>query len=189
MADTRLKRMFQEAAEIAEGMPEALRETAFNRALDLLMGKDAPGMEAGGEAAGQRRILGIPGSGAVLEKSVAALNLATARLGLEAMSAEQIADTIEERFGVHVSEGVVARVLEGADNVVAKVRSGGETLYRIIRPVDVQDMEDDLEPPAGKKPPAKPKAKAGAAKGSTAKSKARGTGARAGVKKKSARKP
>lgn len=181
MADARLKRMFQEAAEIAEGMPEALRETAFNRALDLLMGKQSAGAEAGGEPAGHRRILGIPGSGAVLEKSVAALNLAAARLGLEAMSAEQIADTIEERFGVHVSEGMVARVLESADSVVAKVRSGGETLYRTIRPADLRDTEDAAAPPPPGKPAAKPRAKAGAAKG-----KARGAGAT--VKKKSPRK-
>ena len=98
MADTRLKRMFQEAAEIAEGMPEALRETAFNRALDLLMGKDAPGMEAGGEAAGQRRILGIPGSGAVLEKSVAALNLAAARLGQMSLIATDLIDHLPVAF-------------------------------------------------------------------------------------------
>jgi hypothetical protein len=198
MADARMKKAFQEAAEIAQGVPEPFREAAFNRALDVLLGQgkqaSAPREEEAWEeemasAEGSRRkILGIPGSGFVLEKSVAALNLAAARLGLEEMSAEQVADALEENFGVHVSQGMVARALEQADSVVAKARLGGETLYRVIRPPvqsahDRPSAEETSIPPKPKpKATAKPKSKAGAggtkrkpAPGSTAASKKKST--------------
>ena len=180
MADARMKKAFQEAAEIAQGVPEALREAAFNRALDVLLGPNrAPKDEAGPvpeefdeeavhEEMARRKILGIPGSGFVLEKSVAALNLAAARLGMDEMSAEQIAGALEENFGVHVSQGVVARALEQADSVVAKVRLGGETLYQVIRP----PLHQAPSGPAPKADPPKPKPKSKSAAKSKAKSSA-----------------
>lgn len=174
MVDARMKKAFQEAAEIAQGVPESLREAAFNRALDVLLGKESPSRagaveedieidaETVHEELTRRKILGIPGSGFVLEKSVAALNMAAARLGMEEMSAEQIADTLEENFGVHVSHGVVAKALEQADSVVTKVREGGETLYRVIRPpMHGAAYEAEEGPTQTKsKSKAKPKAKA-----------------------------
>lgn len=38
MKDERLKELFRKAAEISESVPKELRETAFNRALDTLLG-------------------------------------------------------------------------------------------------------------------------------------------------------
>ncbi|MFP4502161.1 MAG: hypothetical protein ACLFTT_14260 [Candidatus Hydrogenedentota bacterium] len=180
MNDAKLKRAFREAAEIAEGMPESLREAAFNRALDEILGEQGGAAHLRGSGAGaaedeaeetaaheaQRGIRGIPGMSFVLEKSVAALNLAGSHLGLEEMSAEQVADTLEERFGVHVNEGVVARALESADSVVTTVRRGGETLYRVIHP-------EETAGPEAPRPTARSKVKPGSQQGAGARGKAK----------------
>lgn len=140
MASKRLKSMFEEAAEIAETVPQELRPAAFNRALDLLLARAGGGAGAAEAdailrgSAKDRRILGIYGTEVVLEKSVDVLNFATTRLGLEELSAEQIAALVNERFGLPATGTVIATALMGANGLVRGIQRGGETLYKIVAP-------------------------------------------------------
>ena len=147
MAHKKLKGIFKEAAAIAKVVPEELREAAFNRALDRLMGEE--GRNAGKrrrvdeEPSAPKRPFERPFSAlaetahveTILEKSVEVLNLATGTLGIEAMTAEQIAEMLDEKFGIVTSNEMVARVLENTDGLVRRVREGGGAVYRLIRPV------------------------------------------------------
>lgn len=140
MASKRLKVMFEEAAEIAETVPQELRPAAFNRALDLLLARAGGGAGAAEAdailrgSAKDRRILGIFGSEVLLEKSVDVLNFATTRLGLEELSAEQIAALVNERFGLPATGTVISTALMGANGLVRGIQRGGETLYKIVAP-------------------------------------------------------
>lgn len=140
MASKRLQGLFAEAAEIAATVPEDLRPAAFNRALDLLLARASGGAGAAEAdailrgSAKDRRILGIYGTELILEKSVDVLNFATSRLGLEELSAEQIAALVNERFGLPATGTVVSLALSGAGELVRGIQRGGETLYRIVAP-------------------------------------------------------
>lgn len=144
MASKRLKAMFEEAAEIAETVPEELRGAAFNRALDLLLARAGGGAGAKEAdailrgSAKDKRLLGIYGSEILLEKSVDVLNFATSRLGLEELSAEQIAALVNERFGIPTTETVVSMALGGAGGLVRGIQRGGTTLYRIVSPTSAK---------------------------------------------------
>jgi hypothetical protein len=132
--------MFEEAADIAETVPEELRGAACNRALDLLLAR-AGGGPGASEAdailrgsAKDKRLLGIYGSEILLEKSVDMLNFATTRLGMEELSAEQIAALVNERFGIPTTETVVSMALTGAGGLVRGIQRSGKTLYSIVSP-------------------------------------------------------
>jgi len=161
MASKRLQTLFAEAADIAATVPEDLRPAAFNRALDLLLARAAGGpgaIEADAILRGSakdKRILGIYGSELVLERSVDVLNFATSRLGLEELSAEQIAALVNERFGLPTTGTVVSLALTGAGGLVRGMQRGGETLYRIVAPA----LEDEDPVPRKKKKGGKPKKK------------------------------
>ncbi len=140
MASKRLKAMFEEAAEIAETVPKEMQPAAFNRALDLLLARAGGGAGAAEAdailrgSAKDRRILGIYGTEVVLEKSVDMLNFATTRLGMEELSAEQIAALVNERFGLPATGTVISTALMGASGLVRGFQRGGETLYKIVAP-------------------------------------------------------
>lgn len=158
MASKRLKDMFEEAAEIAGTVPAELRPAAFNRALDLLLAR-AGGGPGAAEAdailrgsAKDRRILGIYGSELLLEKSVDVLNFATTRLGLEELSAEQIAALVNERFGLPATGTVVSAALAGANGLVRGIQRGGKTLYQIVSPVQAEPKKHARRKSARRKP-------------------------------------
>lgn len=159
MASKRLKAMFEEAAEIAATVPADMQPAAFNRALDLLLARAAGGPGAAEAdallrgSAKERRILGIYGSDILLEKSVDMLNFATTRLGMEELSAEQIAALVNERFGIPTTGTVISAALAGAGGLVRGVQRSGATLYQIVAPV--------LNDPEATKPRTKHKTKRG----------------------------
>lgn len=129
MADKRLRAAFKEAAELAANVPEEMREIAFNRALDMLLGGQRPGHAAAHgepEADAPQR-----STERVLDQSLRVLNLATGIVGMEALTAKQIGKVLEDRFGVHADNRVIARALDSADFVVDRVMEGGEVLYRL----------------------------------------------------------
>jgi len=132
--------MFADAADIAATVPEDLRPAAFNRALDLILARAGGGPGAAEAEAllrsspRDRRILGIYGSELLLERSVDVLNFATTRLGMEALTAEQIAALVNERFGIPATGAIVSLALNSAGGLVRTVQRGGATLYRIIAP-------------------------------------------------------
>ncbi len=139
VADKKLKSIFKQAAEIAQGVPEELQEIAFNRALDKLMGdtKSKAGAKkkvhiVDAEIVDDEDETGFTET--ILNRSLDAMNFAAERFGLEGMSVEQITDLLDERFGINTSAEVVGRVLEGADTIVGRVRGHGGTLYRLVIP-------------------------------------------------------
>lgn len=134
MADRKMKQMFKEAADIAKSVPAEFRETAFNRALDMLSGKDGHEFEHASEKPAARRgILGVVPD-FLLDRSLDAVNFATAKLGREAVSAEEVAEILTERFGVPATRDMVIRAMMTAGQMVVTARDGGRVLYSVVRP-------------------------------------------------------
>lgn len=134
MPDPDIKRIFKEAAEIAKGLPRGLQEAAFNRALDVLLsGSSTDAEEQDADVA--RRLFAIPGSRALLDTSVAAINMVADRLGIEELDADEVADFIEEKLGPHLNEGVVGRALDGADEVL-RTLAGANPLNTFLHESD-----------------------------------------------------
>jgi len=96
----------------------------------------APGREGAAGPAPPPTVMSVSrdASKLVLARSLDAINMAAGMLGVEEMTADQIADTVTERFGLPVSRDTVAATLENADEFVQRVRRGGTTLYRFISP-------------------------------------------------------
>jgi hypothetical protein len=141
MADARLKALFKRAAEIADQVPEDFQEAAFHRALDVLIGNDTTReaqsyAEFIDEAAEEAKSAGLTKAAAklILDKSFDVLNLATGVLGVEALTADQVANVLNDGYGMVVDNEMVSRTLNNADGLVSRVRHGGDTLYRIIQP-------------------------------------------------------
>lgn len=169
MADPKIRKIFKEAAEIAKGMPQGLQESAFNRALDVLLGNGRPNRaqdgagDDNGEAEVRGRLLGIPGAGMLLDTSVAAFNLAANRLGISEIDADELADVIEDTLGPHVRQSVVGRAFEGSGNVVDTARSGASAVFRAFGGASNSDDDDDDDDEDAPKP--RSAAKKGAARG------------------------
>jgi len=187
MSDARLKALFKRAADIAEQVPEHFQEAAFHRALDTLVGTQST-REAHGyaeyldEVAAEAQRDGLPKAAAkmILDKSFDVLNLATGVLGVEALSADQVAKILNESYGLVVSNDMVSRTLDNADGLFSIARRGGNTLYQIIQPGRVipghkkraAAAKKKAAPKAKPKPAAKIKAKPATAKKSATKKRA-----------------
>lgn len=156
MADPNMKKLFKDAAELAKGLPEHLQEAAFNRALDMFLGRESA---AGGAAKGaaprqaapppERPVLGLKNAGRVLRGSVAAFNAATGKVGLGKLDADVIADALEDHIGP-LNEGVVGKAIEGADVVVGTVYDRSAALANLLFPGSgdeepEEEEEDDEE--------------------------------------------
>jgi hypothetical protein len=136
----KLKNIFSKAAEIAESVPEEYRETAFNRALDRLLGEHQEQEKAAAEApekdGSKKKTIPDPDKltiDDILDMSFDALNHATEKLGVEGLSPDQIASSLNERFGLNLSRDIIADTLENADNLVQRTPGAG-SIYRLIRP-------------------------------------------------------
>lgn len=149
---SKLKRTFAAAAEIAEGLPEELREAGFNRALDMLTqaAVEKGGIDALFETSSAEALLArmTATRDAVLAQSLQALRVAGSVLGIENMTAEQIGAVLQSRFGIPVNAERVARALEGADDFVQQLGDTGTAIYRMIRP---EPQESGQKKPAAKK--------------------------------------
>ena len=141
MADRKMKRMFRDAAEIAKSVPAEFRETAFNRALDLLAEQERPAGRNGSAApqtaepepaATRRGITGFTAPDFVIEQVLDSVNFAANRLGRETMTAEDVADIMQERFGVTTPADLVASAMNATGMVARTAGYGGQTLYRIV---------------------------------------------------------
>ncbi|HNR31682.1 MAG TPA: hypothetical protein PKI11_12410 [Candidatus Hydrogenedentes bacterium] len=168
MPDPDMKRIFQEAAEIAKGLPRGLQEAAFNRALDVLLGGGTDTTEE--EADDTRRIFALPGSRTLLDTSVAAINLVADRLGIEELDADEVAEFLEEKVGPHLNEGMVGRALDGADSMFRTIASVNplQTFSHPLEEDQAQDTRDTPKKKAGakrKKPAAKGAKSPGKTKG------------------------
>ncbi len=159
MKSKELKRVFDEAAEIAAGVPEAFRADAFNRAVDALLA------DKGIPRAGQPQTAGTARAAAsadqVLQRSLEVLQLAAGLLGVEAMTIEQIAAALDRRFGLSVSYPRIARALEGSNRLARQAGRGGATLYRLLRPAEAAEAfeEEEEGPPTREETAAAPRVK------------------------------
>lgn len=136
MADRHLKEIFREAAEIARSVPPEFRQSAFEKAVDLLSdssGYVPPVRDAGGRAT-RVSVTGIPVSDALIDKSVEALSYAANCLGLEAVTADQLATILNDNFGMPAPATLVANALTRAGTAVRTARQGQKTLYRMVTP-------------------------------------------------------
>jgi len=131
MADRRLQKLFREAADLVKDVPDPLRETAYNRALDMLLEEHANNPDGDGNALWR---FGLAGRDLVLETIVEALNFTSRRLGKEEVTAEELTEILTERFGLRLPITLVTRILASADGIVRMVTVGGKTVYRVVRP-------------------------------------------------------
>jgi len=133
MADKRLQKLFREAAELVKDVPETLRDTAYNRALDMLLEEHAANPDGDGNALWR---FGMAGRDLVMETVVEALNFTSRRLGKEEVTAEELTEILTERFGLRLPITLVAKILASADGIVRMVHVGGKTVYRVVRPAN-----------------------------------------------------
>jgi hypothetical protein len=164
-----MKRMFKEAADIAKSVPPEFREAAFNRALDMLSGErkaaagTTPGPQPAEEKAARKGFFGgVPDF--IIDRCMDAVSFATGRLGRDAVSADEVADILTERFGIPATRDMVVRAMMAAGQMVVTVRDGGRVLYRVVRP----EQEGEAPPPP---PPKKPKRRTTTRKKTAAKKK------------------
>lgn len=137
MSDRNMKRIFREAAEIARAVPPEFRQTAFDKAVDMLQQQQRDQRETDLAETGRAtrvNVTGFSAPDAILDKYVEALAFAAKRLGVEAVSADQIAEIMNDRFGMPTPATVVASALTGAGMMVRTARVGGKTLYRLATP-------------------------------------------------------
>ena len=136
MADRKMKRMFREAADVARGVPPEFRQAAFNRALDMLSGIDRPQPNgAPGVAeppAVKRGITGFAAPDFLLDRTLDAVGFAAERLGMESVTAEEVAEILQDRFGIKTPADMVASALNATGVVARTANLGGRTLYRIV---------------------------------------------------------
>jgi hypothetical protein len=166
-----MKRLFREAADIAKSVPMEFRQAAFDKAVDMLAQEEEfrkqPGLlAAGGPRETRVQVTGLAAPDAVIDRYVEALSYAANRLGLETVSADQLAAILNDRFGTPAPVSVVAAALGGAGAMVRTVRSGSKTLYKIVgEPVEARVIEATKRattskraaPTAKKRSPAKKK--------------------------------
>ena len=150
MAETNLKDLFKQAADIAKDVPESMQEAAFNRALDFLLGLGSSG--AAGKkrvAAPTRRTQGsqespddevdtllqqldrtahpkILDAPRVLDRSLALLRIARDEFSIDGLSAPQIARVLTEKFRFRTSRQAVTQALATAIDKVDRVLEDGE---------------------------------------------------------------
>jgi hypothetical protein len=156
-----LKELFKQAAEIAAQVPESMREAAFNRALDMLAGTQAPASAAQQvrrPAASKKRSArasedgedsqielliqsinstqhpGVISATRALDRALMVLQIARQDHGVDGLSPKAIARILTEKFRVRTTDGAVRMALGGAANLVNRVASGSGFGYQIMGP-------------------------------------------------------
>lgn len=138
MSDRRMKRIFREAAEVARSVPVEFRQAAFDKAVDLLRQQDREQRLVAEDEGGRTtrvQVTGYATPDMLIDKYIEALAFAANRLGLEAASADQVAEILNDRFGLPTPASVVSTALSGAGIMVRTARVGGKTLYKLASPL------------------------------------------------------
>ncbi len=158
MSTDDLKKLFQEAAEIAKAVPKELREAAFNRALDALslpgakkqLPRISPGTaaaRAGGESNAdpaaillqdldRTRHSEVSTAPRVLERALFILRAARDDHSIDGLSAPQIAKVLTDKFRLRTTRQAVTQALDAAGDKVDRNSSGWIATYRIMHPGD-----------------------------------------------------
>lgn len=156
-----LKSAFKQAAEIAAVVPESMREAAFHRALDQILG--APGAGSEGPRVPTRRrtsratkrrdeaerddaaaqLIGginrtaypeIAAASKVLDRALALLRLASRDFDIDGLTAPEIAKVLTEKFRQRTTRQAVTQALTAAHTMADTGRRGRTTVYRIMQP-------------------------------------------------------
>lgn len=184
-----LKALFEHAAEIASVVPEHLQETAFNRALDALIGRSDGGVSRAAEdrpstGTGEPRHpppvedLGrhlvesmnatdhphIRAADAVLDRALAVLHAARVGYHIDGLTPGEIATVLSQKFRIATRTLSVSDALgKVAGSLVDRVKEGRGYRYRIMEPGEKQ-VESIGSVPATQQPvsarTARPKRKA-----------------------------
>lgn len=188
-----LKKLFKEAADIAEQVPEGLRQVAFQRALDALLGPttpqqsrsaaDAPHQRKQVEASHQTKSGSPTRSGAVTQLLEAMNRTELADLmagrktldrallvlkaaqnhGITELSAPDIAQILTQKFREATTPQAVRMALDRSPSFTDRRPSGGTFQYSIMAPGERYLESAPSKPPTGRKPKPR-KEKAAAAK-------------------------
>ncbi len=159
MSGENLKEIFQQAAEIAESVPKELREAAFNRALDTLLGPSTSRSARTRRRSGQPRSTrvesdsndpvtvlladldrtGHPEVAAaprVLERALFLIRAARDNHDIDGLGASQIAKVLTEKFRLRTTRQAVSQALDAAGDKVDRTRKSGSIFYRLMRSGD-----------------------------------------------------
>lgn len=148
MADRKMKRMFRDAADIARSVPAEFRQAAFDKAVDLLAQQETQsGSDPDDGRETRVHVTGLSAPDALIDRSVEALAFAANRLGLEVVTADQLASILNDRFGIPAPAALVASALGSAGAVVRTVQRGSQTLYRVVSDVPDDDTSEPEEVP------------------------------------------
>jgi hypothetical protein len=156
MDDERLREMFRRAAEIASVVPESMHEAAFNRALDALTSTGQPNLHDAARSHPKPRIANAPAepksSDPVVDlsamersraaevdsakggmaKALALLFVARREMGIDGLTASQIASVLTDKFRWRVTRQAVGQAMDAAGNRVDRVKQKGATVFRIM---------------------------------------------------------
>jgi hypothetical protein len=151
-----LKELFSQAAEIAESVPKDLREAAFNRALDALLGSQKTNIAS---RSGRTEIARakqdvvdedhvsvllseldrtqypeITSAPRVLERALFLLRAVRDNHSVDGLGASQIAKIITDKFRMRTSRQAVTQALDAAGDKVDKKIRGNKTTYHLMEP-------------------------------------------------------
>jgi hypothetical protein len=143
MAGKELEEVFLEAAEIAKKLPKNLQETGFNKAVEQLLGKQRPELDAHHPRGAGRAKRADRGGDRDVSKLVEAIDRtaypdigATARLGDRALKILQLAHQEYDVDGLTASE--IATILSRKFRLPTKANSVLKALDRETDTVDIR---------------------------------------------------
>lgn len=151
MPDRNTEKAFLEAAEIAKKLPKNLQETAFNRALDHLLGRAAKKETRGatedtrdsGERTRESELLAsidrtkhpdIGVTDRVADRALKVLHLANEDYGVDGLTAQTISAILTQKFRLPVTANAVNTALDRETDTVNVRQEGGVKTFHIMAP-------------------------------------------------------
>ncbi len=159
MKDDELKALFKKAAKISEAVPESLREAAFNRAVDALLGvqqvpsqvsspktrktvKRTPSTDSSSREAADPLLTELDHkvypqmetAPRVLERALMLLRIAKDDFQIDGLGSIRIAKVLTEKFRYRTTYQAVQQALGAAGNKIDRISTGRKTTYRIMHP-------------------------------------------------------
>lgn len=147
MANREIAQAFVAAADIAKKVPKHLQEAAFNRALDHLLAPRAPAPDSRQARVSRKstEVVSVAASHArdllsqidrtrypdvgttarIADRALKVLQLADADLGVDGLSAAEIADILTKKFRLPVRANSIIKALE-RENETVDIRHSGE---------------------------------------------------------------
>lgn len=157
-----LKELFKQASEIAQQVPESMREAAFNRAIDLLTSetqqkpgsdpttpsnkkmkskakKADPEIETSSSdgllsAIDSTQHPGVKSASNVLDRSLMVLQIALTEHNIDGLTPSVIASILTEKFRINTYKPAVSMALGKATDLVNRIPEGSGFLYKIMAP-------------------------------------------------------